>query len=114
MEQRLQWSILGTGRIAHLLAPGLAASRTCALEAVRAHGVFLMEAYLSRCRPQTAALIDLIRSGAIGDVRLIQATFGFNASHPTGRLFTQGLGGGGILDVGCYPVSLARLIAGVA
>lgn len=85
------------------------------IETARARGVFLMEAFLYRCHPQTAAVLDLIRSGAIGAVRLVQASFGFHATfNPAGRLFTQELGGGGILDVGCYPVSLARLIAGVA
>ncbi|MGI8854415.1 MAG: aldo/keto reductase [Thermomicrobiales bacterium] len=85
------------------------------VEAARAHHVFLMEAFLYRCHPQTDALIELIRSGTIGTVRLIQATFGFNATFsPAGRLFRQDLGGGGILDAGCYPVSIARLIAGAA
>ena len=85
------------------------------VEAARAHNVFLMEAFLYRCHPQTAALVDLIQAGAIGAVRLIQATYGFNATfNPDGRLFRQDLGGGGILDVGCYPVSFARLIAGAA
>jgi predicted dehydrogenase/aryl-alcohol dehydrogenase-like predicted oxidoreductase len=85
------------------------------VEAARARNVFLMEAFLYRCHPQTAALVDLIRTGAIGAVRLIQATYGFNATFdPDGRLFRQDLGGGGILDVGCYPVSFARLIAGAA
>ncbi len=84
-------------------------------EAARAHHIFLMEAFMYRCHPQTAALIELIRSGAIGDVRLIQASFGFTTTpDPTRRLFNHALGGGGILDVGCYPVSMARLIAGVA
>jgi predicted dehydrogenase len=48
-------------------------------------------------------------------VRLIQASFGFHrAFDPNQRLFSNELGGGAILDVGCYPVSMSRLIAGVA
>ncbi len=85
------------------------------VEAARAHRVFLMEAFLYRCHPQTAALVELIQAGTIGAVRLIQATYGFNSTfNRAGRLFRQDLGGGGILDVGCYPVSFARLIAGAA
>lgn len=85
------------------------------IEAARANNVFLMEAFLYRCHPQTAALAQLIREGAIGEVRLVQATYGFNSRfNPEGRLFRQDLGGGGILDVGCYPISFARLIAGIA
>lgn len=85
------------------------------VEAARAHGVFLMEAFMYRCHPQTLRLIELIRSGVIGQVRMIQSAFGFRAPFdPASRLFCNALAGGGILDVGCYPVSASRLIAGVA
>ncbi len=84
-------------------------------EAARENGVFLMEAFMYRCHPQTAKLVELIRDGAIGEVSLIQATFSFKAGfHPEGRLFSNALGGGGILDVGCYTTSIARLVAGAA
>jgi predicted dehydrogenase/aryl-alcohol dehydrogenase-like predicted oxidoreductase len=85
------------------------------VEAAIANKVFLMEAFMYRCHPQTARLVDLIRSGVIGEVRVIQATFSFQCGfHPTNRLFSHALAGGGILDVGCYPVSLVRLVAGAA
>ena len=48
-------------------------------EAARENGVFLMEAFMYRCHPQTARMIELIRSGAIGQVGVIQATFSFHA-----------------------------------
>jgi predicted dehydrogenase/aryl-alcohol dehydrogenase-like predicted oxidoreductase len=78
--------------------------------------VFAGEAYMYRLHPQTAKLVELVQSGAIGDVRLIKSSFGFDmgsvkANH---RLFANDLAGGGILDVGGYPVSMARLIAGAA
>ncbi|HEU4329003.1 MAG TPA: aldo/keto reductase [Roseiflexaceae bacterium] len=85
------------------------------VEAARRHGVFLMEAYMYRHHPQIARLVELIHSGAIGEVRAIQAAFSFDsAPNLEGRLLNQALGGGGILDVGGYPVSLARLVAGAA
>jgi len=85
------------------------------IEAAREHDVFLMEAFMYRCHPQTARLVELIRQGVIGDVGVIQATFSFHAEvGPDHRLLSNALGGGGILDVGCYPVSMARLIAGAA
>lgn len=84
-------------------------------EEARAHGVFLMEAFMYRCHPQTAKLVEVIRSGAIGDVAVIQATFSFKtAFNAKSRLFSNALGGGGILDVGCYAMSIARLVAGAA
>ncbi len=85
------------------------------LEAARTHDVMLMEAFMYRCHPQTAKLVEIIRSGAIGEVRVIQATFSFQAGfNADGRLFKNDLGGGGILDVGGYAVSAARLVAGAA
>jgi predicted dehydrogenase len=85
------------------------------IDAAARHDVFLMEAFMYRCHPQTQKLVDLVRDGAVGEVRAMQGSFAFNAGfNPEGRLFSQALGGGGILDVGCYPVSMARLIAGAA
>jgi predicted dehydrogenase/aryl-alcohol dehydrogenase-like predicted oxidoreductase len=85
------------------------------VEAAREHDVFLMEAFMYRCHPQTARLVDLLRQGAVGEVRVIRATFSFHAApSPEGRLLANALGGGGILDVGGYCASMARLVAGVA
>ena len=85
------------------------------LEAAAANKVFLMEAYMYRCHPQTAALVDLLRQRVIGDVCVIQATFSFHAGfNADGRLWSNALAGGGILDVGGYTTSLSRLIAGAA
>jgi predicted dehydrogenase/aryl-alcohol dehydrogenase-like predicted oxidoreductase len=87
------------------------------VEAAVAHDVFLMEAFMYRCHPQTRKLVQLLWSGAIGDVRVIQASFAFHWPKPwnaESRLTNNALGGGGILDVGCYCTSMARLIAGAA
>jgi predicted dehydrogenase/diketogulonate reductase-like aldo/keto reductase len=84
-------------------------------EAARANGVLLMEAFMYRCHPQTAKIVELVRSGVLGEIKLVQAAFGFNAGfNPASRLWANAAGGGGMLDVGCYPVSMARLIAGAA
>ncbi|WP_313058534.1 aldo/keto reductase [Agrobacterium cavarae] len=77
-------------------------------------GVFAGEAYMYRLHPQTARIVELVKSGAIGEVRIIRSSFGFSmgsfrADH---RLFANESAGGGILDVGGYPVSMARLVAG--
>jgi predicted dehydrogenase len=81
----------------------------------REQGVFLMEAFMYRCHPQTRKLVGFIRDGAIGRVGVIRATFSFHVPfNAEGRLFSNALGGGGILDVGCYATSYARLIAGSA
>ena len=85
------------------------------VEAARRHDVFLMEAFMYRCSPQTAKLVELLKARAVGEVRVIRASFSFHAGfNAEGRLFANALGGGGILDVGGYPVSLVRLVAGMA
>ena len=85
------------------------------IEACRASNVLFMEAFMYRCHPQTAKIVEVIRSGALGQVQLVQATFSYNRTFdPAHRVFNKALGGGGILDVGCYPVSLSRLVAGAA
>jgi predicted dehydrogenase len=85
-----------------------------AVEACREHGVLLMEAYMYRCHPLVTELLSRLNEGAIGPIRHVRADFGFRAPRlPGHRLFSPALGGGSILDVGGYPVSFARLIAGV-
>ena len=79
-------------------------------------GTFMGEAFMYRVHPQTIKLIELIKSGVIGDVRMIKSSFGFAMPKfmPEHRLYANDLAGGGILDVGCYPASMARLVAGAA
>ncbi|MEV4267263.1 aldo/keto reductase [Kribbella sp. NPDC049584] len=85
------------------------------IEAAVRNDVFLMEAYMYRCLPQTKLVAQLVRDGEIGTVHQIQATFAFAAGfRPESRIFADELAGGGILDVGGYPVSYSRLIAGIA
>ncbi|HEX2861052.1 MAG TPA: Gfo/Idh/MocA family oxidoreductase [Lacunisphaera sp.] len=83
------------------------------LDAARRHNVLLMEAYMYRFHPQTRRVVELVRSGALGKVRLIRASFNvimdFSPEH---RMFKKSLGGGTILDLGCYPVTYSRHIAG--
>lgn len=77
--------------------------------------VFFMEAFMYRCHPQIARVLEIIKSGEIGEINHIKTHFGFHAPYnPKSRLYDAELGGGGILDVGGYPASLARLVAGAA
>ena len=116
-----EWAIKAAEAGKHILCEkpiALNHAETMAIvEAAQRNDVFLMEAFMYRCHPQTTKLIELLREGAIGQVRVIQATFSFDVGStypPEGRLLNNALGGGGILDVGCYCASIARLIAGVA
>lgn len=82
-------------------------------EVAQQSGTFFMEAFMYRCHPQIARVLEIIKSGQIGKISHMKIQFGFSATfNSASRLFDRNLGGGGILDVGGYPMSLARLIAG--
>jgi D-xylose 1-dehydrogenase (NADP+, D-xylono-1,5-lactone-forming) len=72
----------------------------------------LMEAFMYRHNPQTRRLTELVTDGAVGRVRMIRAEFSFVASDPADLRLRAALDGGALMDVGCYCVSGARLIAG--
>ena len=92
-----------------------AAEVTAVTEVAAQQGRFFMEAFMYRCHPQIARVLEIIAGGEIGEITHIKAQFGFNAPYRPGhRLYDPALGGGGILDVGGYPVSMVRLIVGAA
>ena len=79
----------------------------------RQQKLFLMEAMWTRCFPLMEKLRELLAGKAIGEVRMLTADFGFRAEyHEEERLFSPAAGGGALLDVGVYPVSLASMIFG--
>ncbi len=79
----------------------------------RDRGLFLMEAMWMYCNPMIRRIAELVRDGAVGEVRTVQADFGlagpFAADH---RLRDPKTGGGALLDLGVYPVSFAQLLLG--
>ena len=82
-------------------------------DAARANQLFLMEAIWSRFLPAYVAMRRLVASGRVGEVKMVEASFGFRGSLvPTHRLFSLELGGGALLDVGLYPVQLAHMLLG--
>jgi len=72
----------------------------------------LMEAFMYRHNPQTQRLKQLVADRAVGRIRIIRAAFGFVAPDPENVRLQAALDGGALMDVGCYCVSGARLIAG--
>lgn len=115
-----QWAIKAAEAGKHVLCEkplALTAFEADAMmHAARKAGTFLGEAFMYRLHPQTKKLVELIRSGVVGEIRMIKSSFGFAMPGfmPQHRLYANDLAGGGILDVGGYPVSMVRLIAGAA
>lgn len=74
--------------------------------------VVLMEALMYRYHSRFQKIIDLIREGTIGSLRFIQTAFTYNITNPDDIRLIPNMGGGALLDVGCYCVDFSRQIAG--
>ena len=113
-------SIKAAGKGKHILCEKPAAVNFAqgkkVIDAVREAGVFYKEGFMYRCHPQIPALLDLLKSKIVGDVKKITSSFGFDMNKviPEHRLFNKKLAGGAILDVGLYPVSFTRMIAAIS
>jgi predicted dehydrogenase len=114
-HQHAEWCIRAAQAGKHVLCEKPATMTAAELErvlgSVRTAGTFFMEGFLYRCHPRWAKLRELIASGVIGEVRLLHATFCFDGSAVR-RLNERALGGGALMDVGCYPLSWLRWIVG--
>jgi predicted dehydrogenase len=78
------------------------------------HGVTLMEAFMYRYTDRTRQVIDVLRSGALGEVKYLEAGFRFLLTNPASIKLKPELGGGALYDVGCYPVNFTGLVADFA
>jgi D-xylose 1-dehydrogenase (NADP+, D-xylono-1,5-lactone-forming) len=83
-----------------------------AFDAAERAGRVLMEGFMYRHHPQMRRLEELVKGGAIGDLRAVRSAFTFVLDRPGDVRWTPELGGGSLLDVGCYCVSGSRLLAG--
>jgi D-xylose 1-dehydrogenase (NADP+, D-xylono-1,5-lactone-forming) len=83
-----------------------------AFDAAEREGRLLMEAFMYRHNPQTRQLVELVRTGAVGELRLIRSAFSFSVYDPANIRLRPELDGGSLMDVGCYCVSGSRLLAG--
>jgi D-xylose 1-dehydrogenase (NADP+, D-xylono-1,5-lactone-forming) len=110
------WSIRAMEAGKHVLCEKpMAVSRAEAagmFATARRYGVHLVEAYPYRLQPQTLELQRLLADGAIGRVRSVQGAFGFPLTDRQDIRFDPALAGGALMDLGCYPLSLIRMISG--
>jgi predicted dehydrogenase len=75
-------------------------------------GLLVMEAFMYRHHPQTRKLEKVVSSGAIGELRQLRSTFSFTLEKPDDIRWRPELDGGALMDLGCYCVSVFRLLAG--
>jgi xylose dehydrogenase (NAD/NADP) len=112
----IDWSIRALQAGKHVLCEKPLSRRAAEVE--RAFDVaegqdrLLMEAFMYRHHPQTLRVQELAEAGAIGPLRLIRGAFSFFARDPADVRLSAGLDGGALMDVGCYCLSAARMLAG--
>ena len=112
----VEWSVAALEAGKHVLCEKpltrRAADAEAAADAAERAGRVLVEAFMWRHLPQTRRLRELLDEGAIGRLRAIRASFSFPLARPGDIRFDPELDGGSLMDVGCYCVSGARLVAG--
>ena len=83
-----------------------------AFDVAEREGRLLSEAFMYRHNPQTAKLVELVRDGAIGELRLIRSAFSYGLYDAENIRLRTDVEGGALMDVGCYNVSGSRLLGG--
>lgn len=83
-----------------------------AFDVAEREGRLLSEAFMYRHNPQTAKLVELVRDGAIGELRVIRSAFSYGLYDADNIRLRTDVEGGALMDVGCYTVSGSRLLGG--
>ena len=111
-----EWTVRSLRAGKHVLCEKPLAATAAEAEAVAAAaqetGRHVMEAFMWRLHPQHARARGLIQQGRIGAVRLVRGAFTFTISRKPNIRLMPDLGGGSLMDVGCYPISAARYYFG--
>lgn len=115
-SEHRRWTIRAAERGKHVLCEkplGLTEAECRDMHrAAEANGVRLMEAFMYRFHPRTERLVAMAREQAVGQLRAIRSSFTFRLTRPDNIRLQPELGGGSLMDVGCYCVNVSRTIAG--
>jgi predicted dehydrogenase len=110
------WSIRAAEAGKHVLCEkpiGLSAAEVRELRSVRDRtGVHIAEAFMVRTHPQWLAVRELVHSGRIGQLRLVSAHLSYFKRDQQDIRYRPEYGGGGLMDVGCYAITLSRWLFG--
>ena len=111
-----EWTIRAAERGKHILCEkplALDADECREMDAAaEANGVKLMEAFMYRFHPRTQKMVEMVRAGVVGDLKLITSAFTFRLNNADNVRLRPEMGGGSLMDVGCYCVNVSRTIAG--
>ena len=111
-----EWTIRAAEAGKHVLCEKPLAMTAAECEAMaaaaEAAGVVLMEAFMYRFHPRTERVLQLLEAGAVGTPRTVRSAFTFRLRNPHNIRLDAELGGGALMDVGCYCVNVARTLVG--
>ena len=109
-----EWTIKAAEQGKHVLCEKpIALNATESREMIAAcasHGVTLMEAFMYRYTDRTRKVLEILRSGALGDIKFVSSTFRYLLTNRSSIKVQSGLGGGSLYDVGCYPVNFVGMV----
>lgn len=110
-----EWTIKAADRGKHVLcekpiALNARESREMAA-ACAANRVTLMEAFMYRYTERTRKMLEVLRSGSLGEIKFVSSTFRFLLTNPSSIKLKTELGGGSLYDVGCYPINFIGMVA---
>jgi predicted dehydrogenase len=110
------WSIRAAEAGKHVLCEkpiGMNAAEARQLIAVRDRtGVVVGEAFMVQTHPQWVRIVELVRGGRIGQLRSAIGAFGYFNADPANVRNILAYGGGGLMDIGCYPIKTSRMVFG--
>lgn len=113
-SQHAEWTIRAAEHGKHVLCEKPLALDAIAcrrmIAAAKKNDVKLMEAFMYRYTDRTRKVVEILRSGALGELKFLQASFRFLLANPASIKFQPELGGGALYDVGCYPINFAGLV----
>jgi xylose dehydrogenase (NAD/NADP) len=111
-----EWSIKAVQAGKHVLCEKPLATSLAEVDTMQAAslqtGKVITEAFMYRHHPQTLQVKEIIDSGTIGKIQLVRGAFTYISSRPNDVRLDPALGGGCVWDVGCYPISYARMLIG--
>jgi D-xylose 1-dehydrogenase (NADP+, D-xylono-1,5-lactone-forming) len=112
----VEWSVRALEAGKHVLCEKPMDRRVEAVErafdVAERNGRLLMEAFMYRHHPQTRKAVELVRGGAIGELRQVRSRFSFTLGNPSDVRMLPELDGGALMDLGCYCISMQRILAG--
>jgi D-xylose 1-dehydrogenase (NADP+, D-xylono-1,5-lactone-forming) len=111
-----EWSIRSVEAGKHVICEKPFSKRPedveASFDAAEAAGRLLTEAFMYRHNPQTTKLVELVRDGAVGQLRVVRSAFSYSLYDTENIRLRTDVDGGSLMDVGCYCVSGSRLLAG--